>query len=164
LGFLQVDSDGNVNVSSRGERIRDYVGPGGFPDIVHGAEHIIFIGNWMHPCGFELRGEKVSMQKVGTPKFVERVREVTFNGQMALARGKQVYYVTDVGYFKLTDNGLQLMARYPGIRIKEDILAHSGAQIYIPPGEAVPVIDPAIVNGFGFEPSLLPFRLDVVLS
>ncbi|PHN06106.1 malonate decarboxylase subunit alpha [Flavilitoribacter nigricans] len=163
LGFLQVDSDGNVNVSQRGEQVTDYVGPGGFPDIVHGAKHIIFIGNWMHPCGFVLKDGQVVMTGKGKPKFVDHVREVTFNGQRALAMGKEVYYVTDVGYFKLTDHGLQLVACFPGIRIQEDILDVSRARIYIPPGRKIPVIDPKITSGVGFEPSIPPFRLDSVL-
>ena len=47
LGLLQVDSDGNVNVSRRGETISDYVGPGGFPFIVQAAGTVIFVGTWM---------------------------------------------------------------------------------------------------------------------
>ena len=37
LGFLQIDSHGNVNVSRRGPGIKDYVGPGGFPSIIQSA-------------------------------------------------------------------------------------------------------------------------------
>jgi propionate CoA-transferase len=47
LGFLQVDAAGNVNVSKRGPRMMDYVGPGGFPDIAAGARTVIFVGSWM---------------------------------------------------------------------------------------------------------------------
>jgi propionate CoA-transferase len=32
LGLLEADSEGNVNVSNRGEGAINYVGPGGFPD------------------------------------------------------------------------------------------------------------------------------------
>lgn len=157
LGFLEVDSAGNINVSKRGEKITDYVGPGGFPDIVYGAQNLIFIGNWMYPCGFELRNGKVCRTKTGKPKFVDRVREVTFNGQEALNMGKQVFYITDVGYFQLTSRGLELRAIFPGIRIQEDILDLSGAKIYIPVEGKIPVIDPRIVSGVGFEPlSVIP--------
>lgn len=163
LGFLEVDSAGNINVSKRGEKVTDYVGPGGFPDIVYGAKNLIFIGNWMHPCGFELRNGRVSRTKTGKPKFVDQVSEVTFNGREALVMGKQIFYITDVGYFKLKPRGLELMAIFPGIRIREDILSLSGARIHIASDGEVPVIDPRIVSGVGFEPSIPPFRLDALL-
>lgn len=120
----------------------DYVGPGGFPDIVHGAKNIIFVGNWMHPCGVTLKEEKLKRIGKGTPKFVRQVREVTFNGQVALQQGKRVYYVTDIGLLQLSPQGLELIALFAGIRLQEDILAQSEADIYIPPGREVPVIVP----------------------
>jgi propionate CoA-transferase len=144
LGFLEVDTKGNVNVSKKGPEIIDYVGPGGFPDIVYGAKNIIFIGHWMHKAEFGHEEGKVKLLRTGIPKFVEQVSEITFNGPEALRQGKNVLYVTNVGYFKLTEHGLQLMARFPGIDIKKDILANCDAQIYFPAGENVPVIDPTI--------------------
>ena len=42
LGFLEVDSAGNVNVSKRGPRLVDYVGPGGFPSIANSAKTVSF--------------------------------------------------------------------------------------------------------------------------
>ncbi len=141
LGFLEVDTKGNVNVSKKGPVVTDYVGPGGFPDIVFGAKNIIFIGHWMHKAAFGHSAGKVKLLRKGIPKFVRQVSEVTFNGQEALRRGKTVYYVTNVGYFKLTHNGLQLMARFPGIDLAKDILANCAADIYLPTGEEVPVVD-----------------------
>jgi propionate CoA-transferase len=87
---------------------------------------------------------QVKLLQTGIPKFVEQVSEITFNGLDALRRGKDVLYVTNVGYFKLTEHGLQLMGRFPGIDIKRDILANCDAHIYFPKGENIPVIDPAI--------------------
>lgn len=159
LGFLEIDSQGNVNVSRRGEKITDYVGPGGFPDIVYGAEHIIFIGNSTHPPCYTLKNGNLQRHQAGQTKLVAQVREVTFNGQEALRMGKKVFYVTDVGYFQLTPSGLQLMAIFPGIRIREDILETSEARIYIPPGAKVPTIDPRIVSGTGYQPNIRPARL-----
>ena len=140
LGFLEVDEQGNVNVSRKGPKVADYVGPGGFPDIVFGAKNIIFIGHWMHKATFGHEDGKVQLLQKGIPKFVKQVREVTFNGKEALRMGKNVYYVTNVGYFKLTGQGLELKGRFPGIDVEEDILANCGARIYLPPGKKVPVI------------------------
>lgn len=141
LGFLEVDSEGNVNVSRRGDTITDYVGPGGFPDIVYGARNIIFIGHWMQGAVFEANGGNVSLKKAGKPKFVRQVREVTFNGREALKREKRVWYVTNVGYFQLTERGLELRGIFPGIDLDNDILANSEAVIYPPSDEPIPVVN-----------------------
>ncbi|WP_020568677.1 malonate decarboxylase subunit alpha [Neolewinella persica] len=148
LGFLEVDTKGNVNVSKKGPEVTDYVGPGGFPDIVYGAKNIIFIGHWMHKAEFGHEEGKVKLLRKGIPKFVEQVSEISFNGQEALRQGKTVLYVTNVGYFKLTKHGLQLIARFPGIDIEKDILANCEACIYIPQDESVPIIDSALEFSF----------------
>ncbi len=149
LGFLQVDSDGNVNVSRRGPRVTDYVGPGGFPSIIQGARTVIFIGTWMTGARWSIDGARLSLDRAGQPKFVDRVDEVTFSGARGLADGKQVYYVTSVGVFQLTPEGLTMVRRMPGIDLERDVLAHSGARLIVP-GD-VPVVDPSVVTGDGFR-------------
>jgi len=129
LGFLQVDSAGNVNVSRRGPKAIDVVGPGGFIDIVTHAKTIIFIGKWMQGAKYASKNGRLSIMKSGTPKFVDRVDEITFNGQEALAQGKKVYYVTNIGVFKLTGQGLALIRVTPGIDVKRDILRQTSAGI-----------------------------------
>lgn len=139
LGFLQVDSEGNVNVSKRGQHMVDYVGPGGFPDIVSGASTIIFIGKWMVNAKFTIDNKSVQIKSPGKPKFVRKVDEVTFNGKEAFRHGKQVYYVTNVGIFKLIEEGLELMLTLPGINIERDILDATEARIHLPKDKKVPV-------------------------
>ena len=129
LGFLQVDSGGNVNVSRRGDRAIDFVGPGGFIDIVTYAKTIIFVGKWMHGARYAFKNGKLSIIQSGIPKFVDRVDEITFNGREALAQGKKVYYVTNVGVFKLTQQGLTLIRVTPGMDVQRDILGQSRAKI-----------------------------------
>jgi len=131
LGMLQVDSRGNVNVSRRGPKASDYVGPGGFTDIVTYAKTIIFIGKWMQGGKYSLEKGKLSIVNPGKPKFVEHVDEITFNGQEALASGKQVFYVTNVGVFQLTREGLTLIKVMPGIDVQKDILNYSTAKIVV---------------------------------
>ena len=129
LGMLQVDSRGNVNVSRRGPHASDYVGPGGFTDIVTYAKTIIFIGKWMQGAKYAFKQGKLSIIKLGKPKFVDRVEEISFNGREALASGKNVYYVTNIGAFRLTQEGLTLIKVMPGIDVGKDILKHSTAKI-----------------------------------
>jgi propionate CoA-transferase len=66
-----------------------------------------------------------------------------------MADGKQVYYVTSVGVFRLTPGGLEMMRRMPGVDIQRDVVAHAGARINIP--DHVPVVERSIVTGEGFR-------------
>ncbi len=149
LGILQVDSDGNVNVSKRGKRVYDYVGPGGFMNISSSAKKIIFLGSFMAKADFQLKNGKLKIVKKGIPKFVDTLNEVTFNAKEALKQGKKVYYVTTVGIFRLTEKGVELYRVMPGVDIKKDILANSSARIIIP--ENVDVVGQDIVTGAGYK-------------
>ena len=149
LGILQVDSEGNVNVSKRGPAIHDYVGPGGLPSIVANARIVIFIGTWMAGAKWQLDGDRLLLARRGTPNFVDKVDEVTFSGPQALVGGKQVYYATNVGTFRLTVDGLELMSLMPGIDVDRDILANTSARILIP--ESLQTVDASVVTGQGFD-------------
>ena len=132
LGFLQVDSQGNVNVSHRGDSPRNFVGAGGFCDIADGAKTIVFVGSWMVRGQYRVSKGKVEMVKQGKAKFVQQVDQITFNGQRALAQGKTVYYVSNVGVFKLTEEGVELQYMMPGIELQRDVLGISEAEILVP--------------------------------
>ncbi len=151
LGFLQVDSEGNVNVSKRGPRMLDYVGPGGFPNIVHGAKTIIFIGTWAAHSKMAIRNGQIVIDNPGTPKFVDRVDQITFSGKEALKMGKKVYYITNLGMFKLTEAGVELVQVMPGIDVQKDILGTTEAKIILPENGEVPVVKSSVVTGEGFE-------------
>ncbi len=149
LGILEVDSAGNVNVSRRGPGAVNYVGPGGFPTIIDCADTVIFIGAWMSGARWRVRRERLQLRRAGRTKFVDKVREITFNGQRALAAGKRVYYVTHIGVLRLREHGLELMWTMPGIDIEQDVLAHSEARITI--ADDVREVDADVVTGHGFE-------------
>ncbi|MBN2157973.1 MAG: malonate decarboxylase subunit alpha [Spirochaetes bacterium] len=150
LGFLQVDSEGNVNVSKRGPRMLDYVGPGGFPNVSSWAKKIIFIGNWKEGARSSINNGKLSIKGNGVPKFVDRVDEITFNAQRALEKGKKVFYVTTVGIFRLTKMGMELMQVMPGVDIQKDILDACTAKILLPKDGTVSIVPLPIVTGEGF--------------
>jgi acyl CoA:acetate/3-ketoacid CoA transferase len=150
LGFLQVDSAGNVNASHRGPRITDTVGPGGFPDIAAGARNIVFVGSWMAGANMVIENGKIRMVKPGTCKFVSQVDHITFNAAEALRMGKQVYYVTHVGVFELTEQGIALRQVMPGIDIQKDIVEASTANIVVPFQEPVPLVNSSVLTGGHF--------------
>jgi propionate CoA-transferase len=150
LGYLEVDSAGNVNGSERGNTILDLVGPGGMPSILESARTVLFIGGWMAKSRWRVAGGELRLVRSGPPKFVGRVRSVTFNARRALAAGKRVFYVTTVGVFRLTSEGLLLSAVMPGIDVRRDVLDVSEARILLPPDGRVARVDESIVTGRGF--------------
>ncbi len=151
LGFLQVDSEGNVNVSKRGSRMLDYVGPGGFPNIVHGARSIIFVGSWMAKARMSVANGKLRIETPGKHKFIEKVDEVTFSAKEALAAGKRVFYVTNVGVFRLTERGLELIRVMPGVDPKRDIVDACPARVYLPETGMPETVPENVVTGENFR-------------
>lgn len=151
LGLLQADRDGNINVSKRGEGPLNYVGPGGLPDLAASAKTLIFVGTWMAHAEMAIEDGKLKMVKRGTHKFVERVDEITFNGREALKAGKQAYYCTNVGTFRLTERGMELVEVMPGIDIDTDLIAACPMDFLLPESGEVPVVGRDVVTGEGFK-------------
>jgi propionate CoA-transferase len=148
LGFLELDTAGNVNLSKRGPRLLDYVGPGGAPSIIEGARTVFFAGKWMQGADIDIDGARLKLNRPGKPKLVEHVDEVTFNGKVGLASGKRIFYVTDLALLELTNEGLTLRAVMPGIDIERDLLANSNAHIHVPEDPAI--VPASVVTGEGF--------------
>ena len=149
LGMLEVDSDGNVNASRRGEDPLDYVGPGGFTNITSCAKYVVFVGSFAQNAKLRVQNGQIVIDDPGECKFVPAVREITFNGAQALKRGQRVWYVTPVGLFKLNARGLTLVQVMPGIDFKRHILARSSARIQLEDG-SLTVASQAILTGKGF--------------
>lgn len=120
LGAVEVDREGNVNVSSFAGR---FAGVGGFINVTQGAARVVFC------CTFRagdlevaLQGGDLKIIREGRhPKFVKKVQQVCFHGPSALARGQEVLFVTERAVFRLTPEGLVLTELAPGIGI-DDIL------------------------------------------
>lgn len=149
LGLMQVDSNGNVNVSRKSKEIDGAVGPGGFIDIAQSAKKIIFVGNWMAKGEFKLEDGKLSIVKKGIPKFVDEMYEITFNGYEALKKGKEIYYATTVGIFQLTEKGIELIQVMPGIDVERDIMATSTAKILV--SDNLVTVPDSIATGKNFK-------------
>ena len=150
LGYLEVDSAGNVNGSDRGERLTDLVGPGGMPSIISSADCVFFVGGWMANARWKVVANGLRLLQPGLPKFVRKVRTVTFSARAALEDGKKVFYVTNVGVFRLTQHGLLLTEVMPGIDIGRDILDVSEARILLPGNGEVPRASASVVTGRDF--------------
>lgn len=150
LGMLQVDNEGNVNVSKKADGAANYIGPGGFCNLVANAKTIIFVGAFTAKSKMDLNEGTLTMTNAGIPKFVEKVEEITFAAKPALDQGKLVYYVTPVGTFMLTREGLKLVAIAPGIDPQKDIVANSRAKIVVPDGP-IPTYDPTVMTGNNFK-------------
>lgn len=151
LGILQADAEGNVNVSRKAPGVKAYIGPGGFMDLVTSAKNIVFVGSWMARADMVIEGGKLVIRKPGIPKFVAKVDEVTFSGRAALAAGKNVSYVTNVGCFRLTPRGLELVQVAPGVDPQRDIIdACPDARIVMPEEGKIETWDAGIMSGAGF--------------
>jgi len=151
LGFLQLDSSGNINLSNRGPRMLDYVGPGGAPSIIESAKTVLFVGKWMLGAKVSINDGQLRLETAGKPKLVENVDEVTFNGRVGLAQGKKIFYVTDLAMLELTDAGLTLRAVMPGIDIERDLLANTDARIIVPNDPAPEMVPASVVTGKNFQ-------------
>ncbi len=150
LGMLQVDSQGNVNVSKKAEGAANYIGPGGFCNLVANSKTIIFVGAFSARSKMDLHEGKLTLTNAGIPKFVEKVEEITFAAGPAIEAGLKVYYVTPLGTFKLTSAGLELMMVAPGVEVEKDIVANSLAKIVVPAGP-IPTYDAAVMTGNNFN-------------
>jgi propionate CoA-transferase len=154
LGMLDFDKEGNVNVSKRGEGARNYVGPGGFIDFSTIAKTVIFVSSWMVHAKMRLDGGKLDIIQPGTIKLVDKVDEITFSGKHALESGRNIFYATNVGAFRLTRRGLELIRVVPGVDIKKDILEPACNRVVLPESGNVPVVDESVMTGQGFKLAL----------
>ncbi len=150
LGALEVDGNGNVNVSKRGEGAINYVGPGGFIDLTTSAKKVFFCVAWGNHSEIKVADGKVTVLKSGEPKFIEKVSEVTFNGQEALKAGKEVFYITHIGAFVLTEKGMELRWIMPGIDLEKDIF-NVIKMPFVLPEKGPMVVEDSIVTGRNFK-------------
>ena len=141
LSFLEVDGEGNVNVSRLSAKPHVTAGVGGFIDITSHGRKLVFSG-YFTAAGLKLdidNGELKVLQEGKFPKFVEEVEHVTFSGRRGRAQGQDVTYVTERCVIKLTDQGLTVMEVAPGVDLARDVLGQAKAALAV--GDDVKTMD-----------------------
>ncbi len=134
LSFLEVDSEGNVNVSKLGKKPYLTAGCGGFVDITAGAKKIVFSGWFEAGAQIELTAAGIKVAAPGKfTKMVEAVEHVTFSGKRARTLGQDVLYITERCVIRLGESGLLATEVMPGIDPARDIVAASGGRVQIAP-------------------------------
>ena len=132
LSFLEVDVDGNVNVSKLGKKPYLTAGCGGFVDITAHAKKIVFSG-WFE-AGAEIALDATGLRVTKPGKFtkmVDKVEHVTFSGARARAQGQEVLYVTERCVIRLMEDGLVATEVMPGIDPARDIIAASHGRVRV---------------------------------
>ncbi len=121
LSFAEVDCEGNVNVHAFGDSLR---GPGGFINIATRTKKVCFVGTFTtNGLNVDIQNCRIKVVKEGqVHKFVQHVREISFNGKAASNQGQVVLYITDRAVFQLTSKGVELVEIAEGVDLKKDIL------------------------------------------
>lgn len=139
LSFLEVDTDGNVNVSKLGKKPYLTAGCGGFVDITAHARKIVFSGWFEAGAEIALSPDGLTVTKPGRfTKMVDQVEHVTFSGARARLQGQDVMYITERCVIRLTDRGLVATEVMPGIDPVRDIAAASQGRVTVA-ADAVPM-------------------------
>lgn len=121
LGSAEINHEGSVNVSF----VNGKYNLGGFIDIVHLTNKIVFCGSFTAGgLKIDIENEALKIVQEGRNiKFVNNLAHITFNGKQALNKNQEVVYVTERAVFSLTEeNGLTLIEIAPGINLERDIL------------------------------------------
>ena len=132
LSFLEVDVEGNVNVSKLGKKPYLTAGCGGFVDITSNAKKIVFSGWFEAGAKVELSETGVNIAAPGKfTKMVDRVEHVTFSGKRSRELGQDVIYITERCVIRLSDQGLVATEIMPGIDPAQDIVAASQGRVAV---------------------------------
>jgi len=132
LSFLEIDVDGNVNVSKLAKKPYLTAGCGGFVDITAHAGKIVFAGLFEAGAQIEVTGESLRVVKPGKfSKMVDAVEHVTFSGRRARESEQDILYVTERCVIRLEDEGLVATEIMPGIDPQLDIADASQGRVRI---------------------------------
>ena len=135
LSFMEVDREGNVNVSRLSSKPHVTAGCGGFVDITAHARKLVFSG-FFRAAGLELElaGGRLAIKQDGKfAKFVPQVEHVTFSGRRAREQRQDVAYVTERCVIRLLDQGLTVTELAPGVDLRRDVLAQAAIELKVAP-------------------------------
>lgn len=121
MGAGEVDAMGNVNATRLGSKP---TGAGGFIDITTNARHVVFCSSFTAKgldCSF--KGGKLHINQEGSLiKFVNKIKQISYNGESASKKRQKMHYVTERAVFELRPEGLTLTEIAPGIDLQTQIL------------------------------------------
>lgn len=153
LSFLEIDSEGSVNVSRLAATPHRTAGAGGFVDITARARRIVFSGTFNAGARMRVKDGRLAIDREGKiAKLVPRVDQVSFSGPRALMQGQEVTLITERCVIELRDNGLTVTETAPGLNLKRDILEQSATPLHV--ADNVCTMDPALFSEapIGLEP------------
>ncbi len=130
LSFLEVDVEGNVNVSKLSKKPYLTAGCGGFVDIVSHARKIVFSGFFEAGAKIDINEDGLTIAAPGKfTKMVEAVEHVTFSGRRARQTSQDVIFVTERCVMRLDEQGLVADEIMPGIDPQRDIVKASEGRV-----------------------------------
>ena len=132
LSFLEVDTQGSVNVSRLSSVPHRTAGAGGFVDITARARKIVFSGNFNAGAKMSIENGELKINQEGKiAKFVDKVDQISFSGARARRQGQQVSYVTERCTIELQQHGLVVTEIAPGLDIQRHVLDQSNARLSV---------------------------------
>ena len=135
VSFLQIDQDGNVNVSKLAKRPYLTAGVGGFIDITARGRKLVFGGTFT-TAGLNVAiadGRLEVRQEGKIQKLVPEVEQVTFSGRRARAQRQEVTVVTERCVLRQSDRGLTVTEVAPGVHLERDVLGQAGFALQVSP-------------------------------
>ncbi|MGL5248080.1 MAG: hypothetical protein ACRC8U_07785 [Brooklawnia sp.] len=133
LSFMEVNGDGDVNVSLMPSATHVTAGVGGFADVTAHAKHLVFSGQFTAGRK-ELKlgdGRLEIVQDGKISKFVPQIAQITWSGRVGNERGQQVRYVTERCVLELRANGPTVIEIAPGVDLQRDVLDKAGIPLAV---------------------------------
>ncbi len=153
MGAGEMDASGNVNATKFGDRC---TGCGGFIDITQNAGHVIFCSTFTaRGLEVDFSDGRLTIIKEGSErKLVEKVAQVSFNGEIARSKGQKVHFVTERAVFELRSEGPVLTEVANGVDLERDVLSQMDFRPII--AADLKTIDPSIYleGAFGLREKL----------
>ena len=158
VSFLQIDRDGNVNVSKLAKRPYLTAGAGGFIDITARGRRLVFGGTFT-TGGLDVAVEdgRIAIRTEGRiKKLVPEVEQVTFSGRRAREQGQEVTVVTERCVLRRTEAGLMVTEIAPGVDLERDVLGQAEIALGVSPDLAL--MDPRLFRPEPMGLELAPAR------
>jgi propionate CoA-transferase len=135
LSFLEVSGAGDVNASWLPARPHVTAGIGGFNDIITRAPKIVYSGYFTAgKKDIQIEGGQLKIITDGPiAKFVPKVAQISFSGEMGRKRHQEVLYITERCVIELTEAGLTVIEIAPGIDLEKDVLRKADVPLLVSP-------------------------------